>query len=337
MLHTQRCEAVGLLLRKGRCRAEIGYKLCSEENSAQALVNHARRAEEAGFTFAAISDHYHPWTRKQGHSPFVWAALGAISTATTRLQLITGVTCPIQRIHPAIIAQASATVATLLPGQFSLGLGTGEKLNEHILGDRWPPAEIRQPMLKEAVEIIRALWSGEETDHHGHYFTVENAQLFEVPSELPPICIAAGGPKSATLAGEIGDGLVSTAPDKGIVAAFEKAGGSGPAYAELSVCYASSEKEALQNAFEAWPNVGISGELTQQLPVPAHFEQAAKMVSEDDVAEKVVCGPDPERHVAGIRKYLDAGFDHIAVHQIGNDQQQTEFFEFYKEEVLPKI
>lgn len=317
--------------------AEIGYKLCSEENSARSLVGQAKRAEDCGFTFAAISDHYHPWIRKQGHSPFVWAVLGAISAATDQLHLITGVTCPIQRIHPAIIAQASATVATLLPGRFSLGLGAGENLNEHILGNRWPPTEIRHRMLKEAVEIIRALWSGEETDHHGRYFTVENAQVFDIPTEPPPICVAAGGSKSATLAGEIGDGLVSTAPKKEIVEAFHEAGGSGPAYAEITVCYASTEKVARQIAFEAWPNAAISGELTQELPVPAHFEQAARMLTRENVAEKVVCGPDPERHVAGIKEYIDAGFDHIAVHQIGDDRHQSDFFDFYREEVLPKL
>src|SRR5436190_10571348 len=193
---------------------ELGFSLSSEEHRSNPLVEQARRAEEAGFTFALISDHFHPWVDQQGQSPLVWGILGAISQVTEKLRLGTGVTCPIRRIHPVILAQAAATAASLMPGRFFLGVGTGENLNEHITGEHWPPIETRQLMLREAVQIIRRLWLGETTTIYGDYFTVENARIYTLPDELPPIYVAAAGPKSGELSGEIGDGLISTAPDK---------------------------------------------------------------------------------------------------------------------------
>ncbi|MFY9554235.1 MAG: TIGR03557 family F420-dependent LLM class oxidoreductase [Blastocatellia bacterium] len=314
---------------------EIGYKLCSEEQEPGELVRYAQRAEEAGFTFAMISDHYHPWTDAQGQSSFVWAVLGAISQSTTRLRLATGVTCPTIRIHPAIIAQAAATVAAMMPGRFMLGLGSGENLNEHILGDRWPPADVRHEMLEEAIEIIRLLWQGEEQSYYGDYYTVENARLYTLPKELPPVLIAGKGSKAALLAGRMGDGFIGTSPKAEIIQKFKKAGGDGPCFGEVSVCWANKEAEARRIAYECWPNAAIEGELTQELRVPAHFEQTTKMVTEEDVAREIVCGPDPERHVAAIKKYSDAGYDHVWIHQAGPDQKG--FFEFYEDEVLPML
>jgi coenzyme F420-dependent glucose-6-phosphate dehydrogenase len=313
---------------------EFGYALSSEEHRPTDLVRHAVSAEEAGFSFAMISDHFHPWIDRQGQSPFVWGVIGAIAQATEKLRLGTGVTCPTMRIHPAIIAQAAATSAALMPGRFMLGLGTGENLNEHILGDRWPPFDVRAEMLEEAVAIIRALWAGDEVSHYGDHYVVENARLYTLPDEPPPILMAAGGEKAAKLAGRIADGLVATSPEAKVIDAFKKeAGGSAAKYGQLTVCWADSEARAKRMAYEIWPTAAVRGELTQELPTPAHFEQAAQMVDEEAVAEAVTCGPEPERHVEAIREFVDAGFDQVYIHQIGPDQQG--FIDFYRREVLP--
>jgi G6PDH family F420-dependent oxidoreductase len=315
---------------------QIGYKLCSEEHSPQELVDFARRAEEIGFDFAMISDHFHPWIDRQGQSSFVWSVLGGISQATVRMKIGTAVTCPIVRIHPAIIAQAAATAAAMLPGRFVLGVGSGENLNEHIFADHFPEADIRLEMLEEAVEVIRLLWEGGQQSHYGCYYTVENARIYTLPESLPPIFIAAAGNKAAELAGRIGDGLISTSPDKEVQQQFQSAGGEGkPCYAEMTVCWAEDEKEARRTAFECWPNVAVKGELTQILPVPAHFEQATKMLTEKDVAEEIVCGPDPEGYLEDLRRYEDAGFTNVFIHQIGPDQ--AGFFRFCERELMPRL
>jgi G6PDH family F420-dependent oxidoreductase len=315
---------------------EIGYKLSSEEHAPNDLVEQARRAEEVGFTFAVIADHYHPWVDRQGQAAFVWSVLGAVAHATSHLRVATGVTCPTVRIHPAIIAQAAATVAAMMPGRFMLGVGSGENLNEHILGDRWPPADVRLEMLEEAVSVIRLLWQGGSQDHHGRHYTVENARVYSLPDELPPILVAASGPRAAEAAGRFGDGFVGTSPKAELLEKFDAAGGAGkPRYGEVGVCWAGDEAEARRTAHAYWPNAAIKGELSQELPTPTHFEQAAGMVTEDDVAETVVCGPDPERHLEGIQEYVDAGYTHVWVHQIGPDQEG--FFRFYEREVLPKL
>ena len=315
---------------------ELGYALSSEEHDPLTLVENARKAEEAGFAFALVSDHFHPWIDRQGHSPFVWGVLGGIAVRTERLRVGTGVTCPTIRIHPAIVAQAAATAATMLPGRFFLGVGTGENLNEHVLGQRWPPVERRRELLEEAVAVIRELWKGELTTHRGTHYTVENARLYTVPDEPPDIVVAAGGPEAAELAGRIGDGLVSTQPVKELVGAFKKAGGEGkPRYGQLTVCVADSEASARKTAFQWWPNAALRGTLGEELPLPSHFEEACEMVSEDDVAETIVCGPDPEQHIEAIDRFVNAGYDHVYVHQVGPDQDVL--FELYEREVLPSI
>src|SRR5581483_11208063 len=204
----------------------IGYKLSSEEFEPRELVRQAARAEESGFGFAMISDHFHPWTDRQGQSPFVWATLGGIAQATERLTVSTGVTCPLLRIHPAIVAQAAATVAAMMPGRFGLGVGAGENLNEHVAGAKWPPTDVRHEMLKEAVTVIRRLWEGGLQDFRGRHYQVDNARLYTLPEAPPPILVAASGPKAAQLAGRIGDGLVTTEPDAGLVETFRR-GGAG--------------------------------------------------------------------------------------------------------------
>jgi coenzyme F420-dependent glucose-6-phosphate dehydrogenase len=314
----------------------LGYALSSEEHAPNDLVRYARRAEESGFTFALISDHYHPWIDHQGHSPFVWSVIGGIAHATQRLTLGTGVTCPTMRIHPAIIAQAAATSALMMPGRFFLGVGSGENLNEHILGNRWPAHDMRQAMLEEAIEIMRILWQGDPLTYRGVYYTVENARIYSLPDQPPPILMAASGPRAAEAAGRIADGLVTTTPDADLLKRFEAAGGSGkPSYGQLTVCWAQDEALARRTAYEYWPTAAVKGELTQELPTPAHFEQAAKMVREEDVAQAIICGPDPERHIAAAKEFVDAGFEHVYVHQVGPDQEG--FFRFYEREVLPKL
>ena len=306
---------------------EIGYSLSSEEHPPRELARHARQAEHAGFEFALISDHFHPWTDRQGQSPFVWSVIGAIAVTTERLRLGTGVTCPTIRTHPAIVAQAAATAGSLMPGRFFLGVGTGENLNEHILGDRWPSPDERRAMLTEAVEIIRGLWEGHLFSYDGAYYTVDRARIYTLPEEAVPIVVAASGPKAATLAGEIGDGLISTAPEQELVDTFLESGGRGPRYGQLTVCWAASEAEARRTALEWWPNAGLKGPLSQELALPNHFEEAAAMVTEDGIAEEVPCGPDLEAHLAKIQAFADAGFDHVYVHQIGPDQ--TGFVDAY--------
>lgn len=313
---------------------EIGYSLSSEEHSPQTLIQNARRAEEAGFSFALISDHYHPWVGEQGQSAFVWAVIGGIAQVTERLRLGTGVTCPMMRMHPAIVAQAAATAAVMMPGRFFLGVGSGENLNEHVTGERWPDAGRRLDMLEEAVAVVRRLLTGDKVTHHGRHFTVDEARLFTVPTAPLPIYLAAGAPQALELAGRIADGLISTTPKREVIEKFDAAGGSGkPRIAHLTVCWDGDEATARRTAHRQWPNAGLHGDMTRELKTPAMFEQAAKLVREEDVAKRVVCGPDPDRHREAIQRFVMAGYDHVYVHQIGPDQEG--FMDFYRREILP--
>ena len=313
----------------------IGYALSSEEHAPEALVDNAAAAEQAGFEFALISDHFHPWIERHPHSPFVWTVLGAIAGATDALEIGTGVTCPTMRIHPAIIAHAAATTARLMPGRFFLGVGTGENLNEHILGDAWPEWEVRAEMLEEAVEVIRALWRGETMSHRGRHYTVQNARILTLPDELPPIHVAAGGPDMASLAGRIGDGFIGTGPDRELLDAYRDAGGDGPRYGQVTLCWAPTEAQARQTAHEWWPTAALHGEVSQELPNPKQFTDLVEGVTEDQVAEAISCGPDAAVHLEKIRAYLDAGYDHVYLHQVGPDQQG--FFDFARAELLPEL
>lgn len=314
----------------------FGYKLSSEEHGPNDLVAYAQRAEEVGFSFAAISDHFHPWVSKQGHSPFVWGVLGGIAQQTRSLELITAVTCPTIRMHPAIVAHAAATAATMLPGRFTLGVGSGENLNEHVTGSRWPEVDLRLDMLEEAVEVMRSLWGGGLRSHHGRHYTVENARLYDVPDGSIPVAVAASGENAGRLAAKIGDALVSVAPDPDLVVLFEKEGGGAkPRYAEVNVCWALDESSGRKIAYEWWPVAGFKGQLMQELALPSMFEDGAEMVHEEDAVESIACGPDPDVHLAEIHKFIDAGYDHVFIHQIGPDQEG--FFDFYGKEILPKL
>jgi G6PDH family F420-dependent oxidoreductase len=312
-----------------------GYTLSSEEHSPGDLVAHARRAEEAGFDFLSISDHYHPWVSAQGHSPFVWSVLGGIAAVTERVEVGVGVTCPTVRIHPAVIAHATATTALLFEGRFFFGVGTGEALNEHVLGHRWPPADVRLKMLEEAVDVIRQLWTGDTVDHRGDFYEVENARLFDPPSPAPPIVVSAFGPKAVDLAARIGDGYWGHSPEREIIERFEEQGGHGPRYAQLNLCWAQDADSARKTVHETWPNAGIPGQLSQDLPTWKHFEEAAELVTEEDATKSIPCGPDVAPLVDSVQQFLDAGYDHLYFHQIGPDQEG--FFRFWDRELRPAV
>ena len=313
----------------------FGYTLSSEEHAPRDLVENARRAEAVGFDFVSISDHFHPWVTAQGHSPFVWSVLGAIAASTERIGVGVGVTCPTTRIHPAIIAQAAATTSLLLPDRFFLGVGTGEALNEHILGDRWPRPDVRRAMLREAVEIIRELWTGETVDHDGDFYEVENARLFDPPDAPPPIIVSAFGDAAIELAAEIGDGYWGHSPEREAIDAFTAAGGTGPRYAQLNVCWAEDEASARKTVHQVWPNAGIPGQLAQDLPTWTHFEQTAELVTEDDATASVPCGPKVEPIVDSVRQFVEAGYDHLYFHQIGPGQRG--FFDFWTDTLQPAL
>jgi G6PDH family F420-dependent oxidoreductase len=314
--------------------SDIGYFLSSEEHGPDRLLRFAQMGEEAGFTSAVISDHYHPWTERQGESPFVWSVVGAIA-ATTNLEVMTGVTCPTVRTHPAVIAQAAATSALLLHGRFVLGVGSGEALNEHILGTRWPAADIRLEMLAESVSVMRELWKGDFVSHRGPHFTVENARIYSRPDRPPPVYVSGFGPKATQLAAEIGDGYVNVAPHPELIERYRESGGKGPAVGLIKVCWATDESSARKLAHDVWPVTAVKGELNQELPMPAHFEQASEGVTEDAVAELIPCGPDPERHAQAVRSYFEAGYDRVFISQIGEDQ--SGFLRFFFDEVRPRI
>jgi coenzyme F420-dependent glucose-6-phosphate dehydrogenase len=298
---------------------EIGFALSSEDHPPNELVRQAALAEQAGFTYCLISDHFHPWIHEQGHAPFVWSTLGGIAQATSTIRVGTGVTAPTMRVHPAIVAQAAATVGCMMPGRFFLGVGSGENLNEHILGARWPSPDERLEMLEEAVEVMRLLWQGGEQTHRGRHYTVDHAELFDIPDGGVEVYVAAAQPKAAELAGRIGDGLISTSPDEEVVKKF---GQDKPKVGQIHVAYDTDADAALKRAHALWPNSALQGSLSQELPTPSDFESAAPMVSPDDVAESVPHGPDPEPYLEQIRKYEEAGFTHVYIHQIGENQEE---------------
>jgi len=310
----------------------IGYFLSCEEFGPAELLEQAVRAERAGFHGLWISDHYHPWNDTQGHSPFVWSVIGALSSMT-RLPVTTAVTCPTIRTHPAIIAQAAATSAVMLEGRFNLGVGTGEALNEHVLGTHWPEADVRLEMLEEAVEVIRTLWEGGQRSHRGRHYTVENARVYDLPDTPPPILVSGFGPKAIEVAARIGDGFVTTSPDADAIGRYRAGGGTGPVHAGVKVCFMDDADEARRTVHRIWPNEALPGELAQVLPTPAHFEQACELVSPDMLSTPV--GPDIDEHVAALQAFADTGVDELYVSQIGPEHDA--FFERWAPAVLPRF
>jgi G6PDH family F420-dependent oxidoreductase len=315
---------------------KIGYFLSSEEWSPRDLIAQAVKAQQAGFEGLWISDHFHPWNDEQGHSGFVWSTIGAIAQATDGMRVTTAVTCPTIRIHPAIIAHAAATSAVLLDGNFCLGVGSGEALNEHILGDRWPGADERLEMLEEAIEVIRTLWSGGAQSHRGRHYRVDHARIYDLPQEPPPIIVSGFGPKSIDLAARIGDGYCLVGPDRDSVSRFRRQSRDGAiVQGGLKVCWGEDAAQARATVHRLWPNEGLPGELAQILPTPEHFEQASELVDEATATAGTPCGPDVEEHLSAIQAYADAGFDELYINQIGPEQDR--FFAAYHDHVLPAL
>jgi G6PDH family F420-dependent oxidoreductase len=308
---------------------EIGYWLSSEEHSPSELVANAQRAEDAGFSYVLISDHFHPWVNAQGHSPFVWGVIGAIAQATERLRLGTAVTCPLIRTHPVLVAQAAATSALLMEGRFFLGVGTGEALNEHITGARWPRADERLDMLDEALEIITKLWRGEYETYRGRHYTVEQARVYDVPHRPPELIVAAAAEQAAKLAAKWGDGMISTAPSREVVETYKQAGGSEPIHGKVTGCFAASKDEATRIALERQPNTAMGGTISQDLALPRDFETVAELVRAEDLEGALSLGNDPAVWRDGIEQFERLGFTHICLHDVAEDQ--AGFIDFAKQ------
>ena len=314
---------------------ELGYKLAAEAFGPKELIRQGVRAESAGFDFVEISDHFHPWLDVQGHSPFAWSVLGAIAARTERLGLATGVTCPTVRYHPAIIAQAAATLAIISDDRFTLGVGAGERLNEHVVGRGFPAVRERQALLAEALDIINLLWRGGYQSYQGKYLRLEDARVFDLPSRLPVIAVAAGGKAAAELAATHGSGLFATEPRKDLVETFASAGGAGPKYAEIPVAWAPTGEAAVREAHRTTRWAVTGWKVMAELPNPANFEAASETVRPEDVREKFVTGPDPQPYLEAIREYAAAGFDHIALMNCGPDPDG--FLEFFTKELKDRV
>lgn len=313
----------------------FGLTLSSEEHPPAKLVEIAVAGEEAGFDFLSISDHFHPWIEEQGHSPFVWGVLGAIAAETDHIEVGVGVSCPIMRIHPIVLAQAVATAATLFGERFVWGVGTGEALNEHVTGRRWPPADVRLEMLDEAISLIRDAWAGDSLTHRGRHFTVEDARIFDLPDFDIPILVSAFGEESARLAAEKGDGLWTTGLPKDVIDSYHSHGGTGPIWSQLSLCWDENVDEAIDRAHRLWPNTALTGQLAQDLPTVKHFESAVKMVTPTDIADALPCGPDPAPIIKSIREAAEMGIDHIYLHQIGDPLDG--FLDFWRDNIRPEF
>lgn len=315
---------------------KIGYFLSSEEYTPAQLIEQARLAEESGFNSLWISDHYHPWNDEQGQSAFVWSTIGAISQVC-ELPVTTAVTCPTVRIHPAVIAQAAATSAVLLNGRFTLGVGSGEALNEHVLGDVWPTVDVRLEMLEEAVEIMRRLWTEDGfVSYRGKHYTVDTARIYTRPDSPLPIYMSGFGPEATDVAARIADGYITTSPDKDLLERFrEHGGGDKPAQAGFKVSYAPTQEEGVEQAHRIWRNSGLPGELAQVLPSPRHFEQASELVTKEQTASSVAAGPKADDHLEAFKPYVDAGFDEIYVANMG--PHSVDMMRLYRDEVLPEL
>jgi G6PDH family F420-dependent oxidoreductase len=315
---------------------QLGYTMMTEQAGPKDLVGHVVGAEDAGFDFAVSSDHYFPWLDEMGHSPHAWTVLGAAAQATSRIPLMTYVTCPSFRYHPAVVAQKAATLQILADGRFTLGLGSGENLSEHIVGGGWPPADVRQEMLVEAIQIIRDLFDGKGyTNFRGQHFDVESARLWDLPDERVPIGVAAGGAQACTIAGELGDALIATEPKPELVEYFDAAGGAGkPRIAQLPISFGTDEAAAITRAHTLFRWFGLGWKVNAELPGPASFDAASQFVRKEDVASAIPCGDDVDAVIEAAQAYADAGFTHLALVQIGGDQQ-VPYLEWSRTTLMP--
>ncbi|MFE3861839.1 LLM class F420-dependent oxidoreductase [Streptomyces goshikiensis] len=315
----------------------FGYTMMTEQAGPRELVEHVAAAERAGFDFSVTSDHYSPWLAAQGHSPYAWSVLGAAAQATTTIPLMTYVTCPTVRYHPAVVAQKAATLQLLSEGRFRLGLGSGENLNEHVVGPGWPAAHVRLAMLEEAVEIIRALFAGGGVNHHGQYFDVENARLWDLPERPPPIGVAVSGDRSCDLAGRLADLVIAIDPERELLEAFDRAGGAGkPRVGQLAVCYDPDRDAAVARAHEQFRWSAGGWRVNAELPGPAAFDQATRYVRPEDIAESIPCGDGTEEFVEAVRPFADAGFTEIALVQVGGAHQRP-FIDWAEGVLLPAL
>lgn len=314
-----------------------GYTLMCEQSAPADLVRYASQAETAGYDFAVISDHYMPWLDSQGHSPNAWPVLGAVAHATSTLELMTYVTALIMRYHPAVIAQLAATTGLLSDGRFTLGLGAGENLNEHVIGAGWPPVNIRHEMLHEAAQIIRQLFTGEYVNFTGDHYRVDSAKLWDVGTPAPPIGVAVSGPQSLRLAGEHGDAMIAVEPKAELCSGFDAAGGEGkPRIGQVPVCWDPDRDVAIARAHDQFRWFAGGWKVNAELPGTAAFAAASQFVRPEDVADAISCGPDVTEHVKAINAFSAAGFTHVAVVQIGGDHQD-EFLRWSERELLPAL
>ncbi len=316
---------------------QIGYTMMTEQAGPRDLVEHVVEAERAGFDFSVTSDHYFPWLESQGHAPYAWSVLGAAAQATARIPLMTYVTCPTTRYHPAVVAQKAATLQLLSEGRFRLGLGSGENLNEHVVGGGWPSLQTRLEMLEEAVEIIRELFGGGNVHHHGTHFEVANARLWDVPDEPPPIGVAVSGKRSCSLAGRLADLVIATEPEPELIEAFDRSGGRGkPRVGQLPVCYDPDREAAVARAHEQFRWALGGWPVNAELPGPSGFEGATRYVTPEDTAGAIPCGDDVDTFTEAVRPYVEAGFTEIALVQVGGDQQLP-FIAWAEKTLLPAL
>ncbi|MFC8128789.1 LLM class F420-dependent oxidoreductase [Streptomyces sp. NPDC057302] len=316
---------------------QIGYTMMTEQAGPRALVDDLVAAERAGFDFSVTSDHYFPWLDSQGHAPYAWSVLGAAAQATSRIPLMTYVTCPTVRYHPAVVAQKAATMQLLSEGRFRLGLGSGESLNEHVVGAGWPSPQVRIEMLEEAVGIIRALFTGDDVNHQGTHFDVANARLWDLPDELPPIGVAVSGERSCALAGRLADLVIATEPKADLLDSFDRHGGSGkPRVGQLPVCFDTDKDAAVARAHDQFRWFAGGWPVNSELPGPSGFAGATQFVTQQDVAQQIPCGDDVDAFVDAVRPYVEAGFGEVALVQVGGEHQRP-FIDWAEKKLLPAL
>ncbi|MFJ6675809.1 LLM class F420-dependent oxidoreductase [Actinosynnema sp. NPDC091369] len=315
----------------------IGYTLMTEQAGPRELVEHAGLAEQAGFDFEVMSDHYSPWLDEQGHAPYAWSVLGAVTQATERVELMTYVTCPTVRYHPAVVAQKAATVQLLSGNRFTLGIGAGENLNEHVVGRGWPPVNVRHELLREAVEIISQLFDGGYVNYSGQHFRVDSAKLWDLPEQRVPIAVAVSGGQSVRTFAPLADAMVATEPDPALSQEWDVfQGGRSRKIGQLPICWDPDRDAAVERAHEQFRWFAGGWKVNSELPGTAGFAGATQFVRPEDVAEKIPCGPDVGPVVEAVAKFREAGFTDLALVQIGGDHQR-EFLDFAKGELLPAL
>ncbi|RJQ76693.1 LLM class F420-dependent oxidoreductase [Pseudonocardiaceae bacterium YIM PH 21723] len=315
----------------------FGYTLMTEQAGPRALVDHAIEAEKAGFDFQVMSDHYSPWLSEQGHAPYAWSVLGAVAQATERTELMTYVTCPTIRYHPAVIAQKAATMQLLSEGRFTLGLGAGENLNEHVVGQGWPPANVRHEMLSEALEIINALFGGGYVNYAGTHYQVDSAKLWDLPDRRVPVAVAVSGDQSIERFAPLADAMVAVEPDADLVTAWRGRTEEARRFiGQIPLCFDRDEQAAVARAHDQFRWFGGGWKVNAELPGPAAFAGATQFVRPEDVGKSIACGPDVDRIVDSVSGFWKAGFTDIALVQIGGEHQR-EFLDFAGSELLPAL